>query len=308
MELAKVLPILILNSELSVTTDEMNIINDVFSCNIEFCSKSKYLLQSASINKNSKTNVRSKESWCDIFRFEHAYKTLKILNKCVDTLHTNPPCKHYISMTSALFLYHICYFLEYVLRRMYLTPEQERNKELNYRKLWHCQRKSVEDVTKSTTDLEEQRINHKKMLADTIKQYEKNIVTINEIDKRCNEYITSTNVRYEKKQIVICKAWIYEQSNIQSALKNIIDDFESLKDINMKKEQTICKRKLITESKLLTIITKYDTEIGNRCKMLEQLSEIYKYHKLEKYDLEKEMKQQEKGYLVFIKQKEKIGE
>ncbi|XP_018372595.1 PREDICTED: uncharacterized protein LOC108767316 isoform X2 [Trachymyrmex cornetzi] len=287
----------------------MNIINNVFSCNIEFCSKSKYLLQSASINKNSKTNVRSKESWCDIFRFEHAvYKVLKILDKCVDNLHTNSPCKHYISMTLALFLYHIRYFLEYVLCRMYFTPEQERNKELYYRKLWYCQTKSVEDVAKSTTDLEEQRIKHKKTLEDTIKQHKKNIVAINEIDKRCNEYITSTNVRYEKKQIVICKAWVYEQNKIQSALKNIIDDLESLKDINMKKEQTICKRKLITESKLLTIITKYDTEIGDRYKMLEQLSQIYKYHKLEKHDLEKETKRQEKRYLVFIKRKEKIGE
>ncbi|XP_018303139.1 uncharacterized protein [Mycetomoellerius zeteki] len=147
MELAGALPFFISNSELSVTTNEMNIINDVFSCNIEFCSKSKYLPQSASINKNSKTNVCSKESWCDIFRFEYAvYKTLKILDKCVDNLHTNPPCKHHISMTLALFLYHIRYFLEYVLRRMYLKLEQERSKELYYRKLWHCQRKSIEDV------------------------------------------------------------------------------------------------------------------------------------------------------------------
>lgn len=49
-------------------------------------------------------------------------------------------------MTLALFLYHIRYFLEYVLRRMYLKLEQERSKELYYRKLWHCQRKSIEDV------------------------------------------------------------------------------------------------------------------------------------------------------------------
>ncbi|KYQ55649.1 26S protease regulatory subunit 6B [Trachymyrmex zeteki] len=231
------LPFFISNSELSVTTNEMNIINDVFSCNIEFCSKSKYLPQSASINKNSKTNVCSKESWCDIFRFEYAvYKTLKILDKCVDNLHTNPPCKHHISMTLALFLYHIRYFLEYVLRRMYLKLEQERSKELYYRKLWHCQRKSIEDVAKSITDLEEQQINHKKMLEDTIKRYKKNIIAVNEIDERCNECITST--------------------------------------------------KLITESKLLTIMTKYDTEIDSRCKMLEQLSQIYKHHKLERHDLE----------------------
>lgn len=49
-------------------------------------------------------------------------------------------------MTSALFLYHIRYFLEYVLHRMYLTPEQERSKELNYREFWHYQKKSIEDV------------------------------------------------------------------------------------------------------------------------------------------------------------------
>ncbi|XP_011691073.1 PREDICTED: uncharacterized protein LOC105452006 isoform X2 [Wasmannia auropunctata] len=124
----------------------MNVINDVFLCNIEFCSKCN-LLQSASINKNSKTNVCSKETRYDISRLDYAvYKALKILDKHIDVLHTiSAHCKH-ISMTSALFLYHISYFLEYVLSKMYLTPEQERSKELHYRKLWHCQKKSIEDV------------------------------------------------------------------------------------------------------------------------------------------------------------------
>jgi len=42
----------------------------------------------------------------------------------------------------------------------------------------------------------------------------------------------------------------------------------------------------MTESKLIAIITKYDTEIGNRCKTLEKLSQIYKYDNLEKHELE----------------------
>ncbi|KYN05472.1 hypothetical protein ALC62_03565 [Cyphomyrmex costatus] len=190
MELARVLPFLISNSELSVT-DEMNIINNVFLCNIEFCSKSKYLSRSEFINKNLKTNVYSKETWSDILKFEHAvYKALKIFEKCIGNLYTNTPCKYYISMTSTLFLHHIRYFLEYILYRIYLTPKQERSKELYYRKLWHCQRKSIENIAKFTTDLKEQQINNKKMLEDTIKQYKRNIIAINEIDKRCNEYIT----------------------------------------------------------------------------------------------------------------------
>lgn len=62
-----------------------------------------------------------------------------------DVLHMSSRCEH-ISMTSALFLYHIRYFLEHVLCGMYLTPEQARSKELHYRKLWHCQKKSIEDI------------------------------------------------------------------------------------------------------------------------------------------------------------------
>jgi len=42
----------------------------------------------------------------------------------------------------------------------------------------------------------------------------------------------------------------------------------------------------MTESKLIAIIIKYDTEIGSRCKTLEQLSQIYKYDNLEKHELE----------------------
>lgn len=47
-----------------------------------------------------------------------------------------------------------------------------------------------------------------------------------------------------------------------------------------------CAYRLTTESKLSSIMTKYDTEISGRCKMLEKLSEIYKYNKREKYKLQ----------------------
>lgn len=49
-------------------------------------------------------------------------------------------------MTSALFLRYIRYFFEYVLRRMYVTSEQGRSKEVHFRKLWHCHERSIEDV------------------------------------------------------------------------------------------------------------------------------------------------------------------
>lgn len=44
--------------------------------------------------------------------------------------------------------------------------------------------------------------------------------------------------------------------------------------------------RLATELKLLAIMTKYDAEIGNRCRTLEKLNEIYKYDKLKKHDSE----------------------
>lgn len=42
----------------------------------------------------------------------------------------------------------------------------------------------------------------------------------------------------------------------------------------------------MTESKLLAVLAKYDTEIGNRHKTLEELNEIYECNKLEKLALE----------------------
>ncbi|XP_036139879.1 uncharacterized protein LOC118644731 isoform X2 [Monomorium pharaonis] len=284
MELAAALSSLMLNPEVSVilTTDQINIKNDDFLCNIKFSPK--YLLQSTYINEED-LNICPKETWDNTIKFEAVFKVFKIFDKHIDVLHSSSLYKH-TSMTLALFLHHIRYFLQHVVNRLYFTPEQERSKKLHYRKLWHLKKKSIEEVASSTMDLERQRINHKKTLKDIVKRYKKNIVAIDGIDKRCNEYVTNTNMRYEKKQIAVYKIWEYEQNETQSALKNIIDDLESLKDINTKLEQVIRKRKLITESKLLAIMTKYDTEIGNKCRMLESLSQIYEYEKQGKYDLE----------------------
>ncbi|XP_011881058.1 PREDICTED: uncharacterized protein LOC105569311 isoform X2 [Vollenhovia emeryi] len=156
-------------------------------------------------------------------------------------------------------------------------------------------------------DLERQRINHRKMLEDIIKRYKKHVVAIDGIDKRCNEYATSTNARYEQKQIVICKAWEYERNEMQAAMGNVIDDLEFLKDVNTKLGRAICERKWTIKSNLLAIITKYDTEIGSRYRTLKNLSEVYKRDKLEKHDLEREIKQQGKVYRVFIERREKTG-
>lgn len=51
------------------------------------------------------------------------------------------------------------------------------------------------------------------------------------------------SIKYEKKQFALYKAWEFEQNEIRLALENVIDDFESLKDINTKLEQTIRKRR-----------------------------------------------------------------
>lgn len=139
--------------------------------------------------------------------------------------------------------------------------------------------------------MERQRINHRKTLEDIVKRYKKNIVAINGIGKRCNEYVTNIkylslnlficiilyvsrpkilyciiivlsnkyvlrhvlnvftlyfdSIRYEKKQIALCRTWEYEQNKIQVTLENVIDDLEFLKDINMKLEQAIYKRKYV---------------------------------------------------------------
>ncbi|XP_050465030.1 uncharacterized protein LOC126858598 [Cataglyphis hispanica] len=300
------LPSLILDPELCTvfTTSEMNVINDVL-CNIEFCCKC--LQQDYAISiiyKEGIDDTNSKKTAYDTFSLDYAvYKALKILDKHVDILRTNPRYKH-ISMPSALFLNYIRYFLNYILCRMHLMSEQARNKELHYRQLWRCHKKSVADIAISTTNLERQRINHKRMLEDVVKQYGKNIIAINEIDKKCNEDIINTTIKYEKKQFTLYKAWEFEQNEIRLALENVIDDFESLKDINTKLQQTIRERKLTIESKLLAVIAKYDLEIGSRYQMLEELSEAYEYDKLEKHMLEKEIKRQE-IYLASIKGKEK---
>lgn len=51
------------------------------------------------------------------------------------------------------------------------------------------------------------------------------------------------SIKYEKKQFTLYKAWEFEQNEIRLGLENVIDDFESLKDINTKLEQTIRKRR-----------------------------------------------------------------
>lgn len=53
------------------------------------------------------------------------------------------------------------------------------------------------------------------------------------------------SIRYEKKQIVVYKAWEYERNEMQVAMRHVIDDLEFLKDVNSKLKQTMRKRKYV---------------------------------------------------------------
>lgn len=108
--------------------------------------------------------------------------------------------------------------------------------------------------------------------------------------------------------MILYKIWEIEQNEVQLALNNITDDLESLKNLNANVEEAVYNRRckyvytklmlkiiyfliflinrLAVESKLLAVLTKYDTEIGSRYRTLEELGQIYENDKLEKLALE----------------------
>ncbi|XP_032685898.1 uncharacterized protein LOC116851021 isoform X3 [Odontomachus brunneus] len=289
------LPSLLLDPELPMilTPDEMNVINDIFLCDKEVCKhlsssdhsciiindfKSIYNWQSqtfhalASENRKSMTNSEIVDYISTSKLDRTIYKILKILEKHIDVLRMSPRYKC-ISVPSALFLHHIRYLLEqYVLCRMFLTPEQARNKELHYRKLWRCYKRSTEDIATFTCDLERQRANHGRMLEDVVKHYKKNIIAINKIHNKCNQDVANItylstylfekllkisslkifllsaavyfcSTKYERKQLVLYKTWELEQKDVQLALENAIDDLKSLKQMNEKLEEDVHERR-----------------------------------------------------------------
>ncbi|XP_014467270.1 PREDICTED: IQ domain-containing protein D [Dinoponera quadriceps] len=307
MELAVALPFLLMDPELSMilTPDEMNIINDIFLCDNEVCSKC-LPSQSASENRKSITYANSETARnINKSRFDRAVcKILKAFEKHIDVLRMSPHYKCF-SLSPALLFHHIRYFLEqYILCRMSLTPEQARSKELHYRNLWRCHRKSIEDIVMFTCDLEKQRADHQEMLENVVKHYKKNVITIDKIDNKCNEDVANITTRYERKQLDLYKAWRLEQKEIQLALENAMDDLESLKRMNRELEEDIRERRSVVESELLAIINTYDTEIGSKHRTLEELSKTYEYDKSEKHALQNEIERQEATYVAFVKRKE----
>lgn len=47
------------------------------------------------------------------------------------------------------------------------------------------------------------------------------------------------SIEYEKKQLILYKAWKFEQSELQLTLETAINDVESIKDRNFKYEEMI---------------------------------------------------------------------
>ncbi|XP_012280495.1 uncharacterized protein LOC105699781 [Orussus abietinus] len=190
------------------------------------------------------------------------------------------------SLQSSLFLRYMKFFVEHVISKLRLSPEEERTKELYFRKLWRENKNAQRDLSELAGLLELQRSLHYANTKSVVSQYKKDAMLVDRVNKQCEEGIKSGIIRSERRQIWALNASAMKQTELQQSVENAKNNLQLLRLTNLQIEKEIRAKRFKTESQLLALINKFDVEIKERQNILEELNEEYEKDRQEKMELE----------------------
>ncbi|XP_066595954.1 dynein regulatory complex protein 10 [Prorops nasuta] len=268
LEFAATVPLIINDSKLSRILNEHQMLlirSGTFS-----------ILKEAASSEDTVESCKNNESYITISEIDHGvFEALKTLKSYSAIREISREHRENFSAPVFLFLKQMKSFFEHVISRMCTKPEEIRAEELKYQKLLLINKEANTDIKKLKKKLEDQKTAHKESMRDWIFESRRDMLTIQGINKRCRDTIKDIIMKFEWKQHSLHKSSEIRQNDLRLGVTNAKAELDSIKEANerMEKSQRVGRKKL--EIELLTLIKKFDTDIGERQEMLNELLQIY---------------------------------
>ncbi|XP_043278875.1 dynein regulatory complex protein 10-like isoform X2 [Venturia canescens] len=205
-----------------------------------------------------------------------------------------------IDPQSNLFLQHVKYFIEHCIRRVRFDPVREKLRNDFFRNLWHENHKAQRDIDGLLDFLDEQRMKNHDLTKQIAARYRKDCETVESFDGKCIEDIKSTVELWEKKQISEIRYAELRRNDLNQYLAIVSNKLDNLHEANRRAEEEIRSKRFKVMSQLSSQIAKFDTEVGERYRILEELVAEFDANEETRKNLEEETKRQSDECDIFL--------
>ncbi|XP_049803753.1 uncharacterized protein LOC126238522 isoform X1 [Schistocerca nitens] len=208
-----------------------------------------------------------------------------------------------ISEAGSIFIEYMRHLRQCIAKRLAVSPCQELADEQNLRLTWirNAKTKAVKSVL--LDKLEIQRNEGNAQLAQRDVAIKKNEELIEKM-KKCSKDDIKKRINESEKNMI--NDWRDSESRQEILQAQLIENearFEQLLSEHLRSEKSLKAKKIKVESQLLTVLSKYDADIGDLQNELDELMEGFNEEKRQMRELQERFDIQEVEYIRLMTQK-----
>ncbi|XP_015113493.1 dynein regulatory complex protein 10 [Diachasma alloeum] len=191
-----------------------------------------------------------------------------------------------------IFLRHLMYLVEHVQFRLRTTPVEEKTRRDFYWKLWHENRETREKLTVLTAAIEEQRHLNQEIIERIHSNYLRNCQLVSRIGDKFLEDAVTIRLKFERMQLNEYKQSEDRKNDLREICGISRNKFQIFQFSLRKLEQEIFQKRSKMSAKFLSLLNRYDTEIGERKKTVSDLESVLNDLTKKIHQLEENMEEQ----------------
>ncbi|XP_047108851.1 nuclear mitotic apparatus protein 1-like isoform X1 [Schistocerca piceifrons] len=208
-----------------------------------------------------------------------------------------------VSEASIIFIGYMKQLRNCIAQRLAITPIKELEKQKNLHRIWHRNLKAKADIIRLRDELETQRNEGNAQLAEKDISIQKNEEHIDKLKKHCKDNIKKRINESERNMISDWKQSECRQEGLQIELKDAEKKFENLLSEHLQCEKNLKASKQNVELQLLTVLNKYDKDMGQLQATLEEIIEGFNKEKQQMRELQELFNIQEMEYTRLMTEK-----
>ncbi|KAK0087341.1 hypothetical protein PV325_001226 [Microctonus aethiopoides] len=194
--------------------------------------------------------------------------------------------KNYVSDQSFTFLRYMTFLVDHAIKRTQTTYKAEEIRQSHYRKLRRNNYKILKKISALSKTLENQRNLRRRIEERIHSQHIKNIELVEKIDKKFIKDSKGVSKKFERMQIDEYKQSEAKQNDLKPILNITQNKLQNLLMSNERLEKDIYSKRYKVTSQYLSLLNRYDTEIGERLEIITKLKAEFDALSEERRELE----------------------
>ncbi|KAJ9596912.1 hypothetical protein L9F63_012037, partial [Diploptera punctata] len=201
------------------------------------------------------------------------------------------------------FLHYFKKFQDYCVEHLCTSMHEQQAKDEQLRKLWNQNEDAKQEIENLSKLLDEQNQDLKSKVAAKDLMIHFNEGAADRLNRKCKNDIRKKVYDSECKMIIDLKNSKIKQERYSAEIKKLEDKFKSLLKTNLKEEKDLRAKKLKVETQLISWLSKYDADIGEKQVEYDEIMAGFNEERQQMEELQEQFDVQDEEYTRLMQEK-----